>query len=329
MGTLDAVLTEAGQLGLSPSKASTLLSGFLSVVNEQAGGLAGFLDRFRRAGLGDTVSAWLSGTAKAMPTENVERVMGTDAIQTLANKSGLSFAAASSALAFMIPRIIQRLAPGGIAPAHLPPDIMSYITGPTAAIASGARQAVQATERAVEGSRLPRFLWPLLALVALLLLGLFIWGNRESAKTAAFNAEDQVRLASQRAAAALASLRPGFTSQELLGALNLQIINFPTGSAQIPNEDLGFLNKAAFALKAAPADAVFEIGGYTDNTGDADANLRLSQQRADAVRDYLVSQGVNPIKLVAKGYGNTRPVASNDTEEGKFHNRRIAFAVAN
>jgi outer membrane protein OmpA-like peptidoglycan-associated protein len=55
--------------------------------------------------------------------------------------------------------------------------------------------------------------------------------------------------------------------------------------------------------------------------------MTLSQQRAEAVRSYLVEQGVPPGMLVAKGYGDTRPVASNDTDEGRFRNRRIEFVA--
>jgi outer membrane protein OmpA-like peptidoglycan-associated protein/uncharacterized protein YidB (DUF937 family) len=330
MGVLDAVLTETeGRLGLSPSKTSTLLSGFLSIVNEQAGGLGGLLDRFRQAGVGSSVSSWISGAAKAIPTENVELALGNDTIQKLANKSGLSFAAASSALGLMIPMIVQRLAPGGVVPTHLPADIKSYITGPTAAIASRAREATWTTEKAVQSGSIPRSLWAFLALTALLLIGIFFWNSRRSVSSVAFNAEEQIRLASQKAYAALAGLKPGFTTQDMLGALNLQIINFSSGSAQIPGDDLDFLNKTAVAMKASPANAVIEIGGHTDATGDPDVNMRLSQQRADAVRDYLVSQGVSSAKLIAKGYGDTKPIASNDTEEGKFHNRRIEFTLAN
>jgi outer membrane protein OmpA-like peptidoglycan-associated protein/uncharacterized protein YidB (DUF937 family) len=330
MGVLDAVLTETeSRLGLSSSKTSTLLSGFLGVVNEQSGGLGGLLDRFRQAGVGGSVSSWLSGGAKAIPTENVELALGNDTIQKLANKSGLSFAAASSALALMIPMIVQRLAPGGVVPTHLPANVTSYITGPTAAMASGARQAVRATEGAVRSSVIPRFIWAFLALAGLLLIGILLWNSRQTATSVAFNAEQQVQIAGQKAYSALASLKPGFTTQDLTSALNLEIINFPPGTAQIPSDDFDFLNKAAVAMKAAPVNAVIEIGGHTDNTGDADANVRLSQQRADAVRDYLISRGVNPATLTAKGYGDTKPVASNDSEEGKFHNRRIEFTVVN
>jgi OOP family OmpA-OmpF porin len=118
-----------------------------------------------------------------------------------------------------------------------------------------------------------------------------------------------------------------FAPPDLVSALNLNIINFGTGSAQIPAEQYDFLNWAALAIKAAPTNTVLEIGGYTDNTGDAASNLILSQQRAEAVRNYLIQQGVDPNVLTAKGYGEAHPLASNDTEEGKFSNRRIEFTV--
>jgi OmpA-OmpF porin, OOP family len=117
-----------------------------------------------------------------------------------------------------------------------------------------------------------------------------------------------------------------FAPPGLVSALNLNIINFGTGSAQIPADQYDF-SKAALAIKAAPTNTVLEIGGYTDNTGDAASNLTLSQQRAEAVRNYLIPQSVDPKVLTAKGYGEAHPLASNDTEEGKFSNHRIEFTV--
>jgi outer membrane protein OmpA-like peptidoglycan-associated protein len=89
----------------------------------------------------------------------------------------------------------------------------------------------------------------------------------------------------------------------------------------------GFFQNAAGALKQLPQGTVIEIAGYTDNTGDSQANVALSQQRADAVRNALIKAGVNPDMLTAKGYGSANPVASNDSAEGRFSNRRIEYRI--
>ena len=75
-------------------------------------------------------------------------------------------------------------------------------------------------------------------------------------------------------------------------------------------------------------DFNFIIEGYTDNTGVAEHNLQLSQERADAIKAYLIWKGVKAKRLEAKGYGQTRPIESNDTERGREINRRVEINVA-
>ena len=70
-----------------------------------------------------------------------------------------------------------------------------------------------------------------------------------------------------------------------------------------------------------------KITGHTDNTGSADYNMKLSLQRAEAVRDYLVSLGVDPNKMEVSGEGVTKPVADNSTPEGRAKNRRVEIEV--
>ena len=130
-----------------------------------------------------------------------------------------------------------------------------------------------------------------------------------------------------RAAAALSGLKAGFSGDDLVKALNLMNIYFDTGSATITRDSLETLTSAANAIKQAPAGTKIEVGGHTDNTGDAAANVTLSQQRADAVVAKLGELGVAADTLSAKGYGQEKPRASNDTEEGRAQNRRIEFAV--
>ena len=70
-----------------------------------------------------------------------------------------------------------------------------------------------------------------------------------------------------------------------------------------------------------------KIGGYTDNTGSAEGNLNLSQKRADAVKNAIVAMGIDGSRITTEGYGSAHPVATNDTEEGRKQNRRIAINV--
>ena len=146
-------------------------------------------------------------------------------------------------------------------------------------------------------------------------------------KVGSFGLASAVEGAARRTATALGALRPGFSARELTDALNMQIINFASGSAQIPRESVGYLEKSAEALKAAPAGTVIEIAGHTDNTGNAAANERLSQRRAESVRNFLIKEGVSPSAVIAKGYGANNPVAGNDTEDGRFKNRRIEYTA--
>lgn len=141
------------------------------------------------------------------------------------------------------------------------------------------------------------------------------------------NVDAAVAAANAKAQAALAALTGGANAAAVVNALNLEIINFVSGKADIPKDNQELLKKAAVVLKGAPAGTKIEVGGHTDNKGAAAGNQKLSQTRAEAVTKFLVAQGVKADALVAKGYGADKPVASNDTEEGRFRNRRIEFAV--
>ncbi len=136
-----------------------------------------------------------------------------------------------------------------------------------------------------------------------------------------------VSIANDRATTELASLQSGFGVKDLLFALNDSVVNFASSSAEVPESMAPFLKTAAGELKQLKAGHVLEIAGYTDNTGDAALNLALSQKRAEAVREALINYGADPDMLVAKGYGEADPVASNDTAEGRLKNRRIEYHV--
>jgi OOP family OmpA-OmpF porin len=107
---------------------------------------------------------------------------------------------------------------------------------------------------------------------------------------------------------------------------NFDRLLFETGSARLKPESTEQLRNVAEILKAYPKVKV-KIGGYTDNTGDPDANLKLSQDRATSVMNQLVILGIAADRLSAEGYGQQYPVADNATDAGRQQNRRIAMRV--
>ncbi len=107
-------------------------------------------------------------------------------------------------------------------------------------------------------------------------------------------------------------------------SLVLEGIEFKSGSAEILPESQPTLEKVYNTMKGTP-DLEVEIQGYTDNTGRRAANIKLSKQRADAVKAFLVGKGVEEKRIATKGLGPDKPIAPNTTPEGKQKNRRIEF----
>ena len=107
----------------------------------------------------------------------------------------------------------------------------------------------------------------------------------------------------------------------------LKQVHFETNSAKILGDSNALLQEVADTIIRTPTIKKLEVQGHTDNTGLKDANLTLSQQRADSVRSFLVSQGVDGSKLLAKGYGQERPIAPNITAANRAKNRRVQFII--
>jgi OOP family OmpA-OmpF porin len=105
-------------------------------------------------------------------------------------------------------------------------------------------------------------------------------------------------------------------------AINLEGVNFLYNSYDLTREAREILDRVANRISQHP-DLRLEVAGHTDATGDPSYNQYLSLRRAEAVRDYLVAQGVNPKHIGAAGYGGQRPIADNATIEGLRMNRRV------
>lgn len=107
----------------------------------------------------------------------------------------------------------------------------------------------------------------------------------------------------------------------------LEKVHFASGKARIRNRSLPLLNNVAEVIQSHPNIPKVRIEGHTDSRGPETVNARLSQARADAVRAYLIEQGIEPLRLDAVGYGERRPVASNRTGRGRAKNRRVEFVI--
>ncbi len=201
----------------------------------------------------------------------------------------------------------------------------------------------------------------LLVIAAIILLGLIIWyfnrGNNvnnavntasNAASSAATTATNAISSAGQSLGAFFQTTLPDGTTlnipqngveNRLLTFIkdpNAQVnsdtwfdfdrLLFDTNSATLQPSSQEQLSNIAAILKAYP-NVHLRIGGYTDNQGDAAANLKLSQDRANNVMQQLVAMGVDPSRLDAKGYGDEHPVADNTSDAGRAMNRRISMRV--
>ncbi|MGB5809995.1 MAG: OmpA family protein, partial [Polyangiales bacterium] len=120
--------------------------------------------------------------------------------------------------------------------------------------------------------------------------------------------------------------RPRVVVRERKLVLRSQV-SFATGSNEILPNSEPLLLEIADVLLRDPALELVEIQGHTDNRGDPNLNMKLSQRRAESVRDWLIMHGVEPARLMAAGYGSTRPLVPNITAHNRARNRRVQFNI--
>jgi len=103
-------------------------------------------------------------------------------------------------------------------------------------------------------------------------------------------------------------------------------LEFEYNKAVIKTDSYNSLNELGNVLKQ-KLEWKLILSGYTDNKGSSEYNLKLSNDRANAVKEYLIAQGINENKISAKGYGESNPIAPNDTDENRAKNRRVEFKI--
>lgn len=116
------------------------------------------------------------------------------------------------------------------------------------------------------------------------------------------------------------------TPIEIGVSVRLNNIFFNTNESTLKDESYPELDRIVQFLNDNKSIEI-EITGHTDNVGSDEYNLKLSRERTKSVYDYLVSKGITATRLKYKGYGKTRPVDTNDTEEGRANNRRVEFEI--
>jgi OmpA-OmpF porin, OOP family len=359
MAVLDSLISEVNERYGLGGKASVLLSGLLSMIsNEQTGGLSGFIEMFRRAGLGDMVSSWISrGANSSITTTQLESALGTDVINRLASRAGISGNNASLALAYMVPKVIDALTPDGVVPSRLPGWVSNYLTGTE----TPSRPVVNTYERTEPArSSIWRTLLPLLGLALLAFLGyrfcarapeqgsaVMVTGTATPTATATLSAVATPIVRADLGAFIDKRLPNGVTLRIPTNGVESKLIafiedptrradketwfsfdrlEFETDSATLRPSSQEQLRNIAEIMKAYP-NVNAKIGGYTDNVGEDAYNMKLSTNRARNTEQEIVKLGVNDARLEAEGYGEQHPVADNATEEGRQRNRRIDIRV--
>jgi len=364
--TPDLISKAASYLHESPANTATALSGIVptllggvtNMASTSAGAsqLAGLLNSGGHDGsILTNVSSLFSGGNATISAIS----QGGDLLRTLfggrvdnitssiSSFSGIGRTSASSLMALAAPLVLgvigKARATQGLNPASLANLLTTQKNSIASAMPAGLAnlnapsdveglRSVTVAPMVVQESR--RAWWPLLllALAGLGLLAYLFGRSRPAAPTVA--AYEQVKLCG------------GDTLNLMSGSFNYNVarylvegsdselpktfvfdnLNFDSATTNLTPPSRQTVNDLVVVLKSCP-NAQVQLAGYTDNTGDPASNQALSQNRAGAIKDMLVAGGIAPERMTTVGYGQDRPIASNDTEDGKARNRRTELVV--
>jgi outer membrane protein OmpA-like peptidoglycan-associated protein len=264
-------------------------------------------------------------------------------ISAISNFSGVSSASAGSLLSLAAPLVLGAVAKLKYAHTLTTGELAGVLSGQRAGIGAAVPSALstfvppvnvqrlppvppaQVTQKRAASAWLPVLLG--LALATALLFYLRGFGSHAAAR-------ENVKLCNGES---VSLLRDSFnynlanflvtgSNTDLPKTFGFDHLNFNSGTTKLTPESKATVDELIVVLKACPASQV-ELVGHTDNTGDAESNIALSRSRASVVRDMLVGGGVAADRMTTAGYGQDKPIESNDTEEGRARNRRTELLV--
>jgi len=141
-----------------------------------------------------------------------------------------------------------------------------------------------------------------------------------------YHPDENASLAARAESKAKEAREQGMKNCQPKEIIKLNGVRFPHDSAEIIPSDIPILDKAVATLKRR-SDINVEVAGHTDSSGSDAYNQALSARRAESVKNYLQSHGISASRLTSKGYGESAPIASNATKEGRAQNRRVELRV--
>ena len=338
---LDTLIREvSARLGLGDQARPLIQMLVAYIANPATGGLSGFLDKFRSAGMDGLVQSWLgSATTPQVPSASqLDTVLGAGdgLLNKLATRLGLPYDKVSTAVAALLPMLVSRMTPGGTVPNVLPTEFNDiaregqslFGMGQAAARAAAtAATASAAAPVAAASGGIGKWLpWLIAALVVILGISYCAKGKppAEAPAPAAVPAPAAPAPAPAPAPAATPPATDSFTAPEGAGVLEGMLQDMPmlrvffdSGKTEVAPE-FADKAKALVAYLQGNPDAKAVISGFNDPTGDPAKNAELSKHRAEAVQTALVAAGV-PIERTAL----EKPADTTDTGASNAASRRV------
>lgn len=339
----------AARFGLGDKALQVVQMLLAYMTSRDRGGVFGFLEKFKAAGLGPIIQSWLGGGPSAQPISNsqLESVLGSSdgLLALITERLGLERDGVTSALGYLLPAIVGRLTPGGSIASTLPAEVLSLAQAGEQLLAAPA----PAAQAAAGGGALTRWLpWLIVALAVV--FGLTFLGRNKGSEEPAPPAPAAAPAQPEAGAAPAAPATPAEGASEAApgpaaepapageapaaepaaeapagpGVLALQVderpalnVYFDSGKTEVAPE---FGERAAELvdyLKSHP-DARAAISGFNDPTGDAVANAELSKNRAEAVQAALVALGIDAARTELE-----KPLDATDASGDAAASRRV------